>query len=90
MYYVVKKNEIISSKNLRGINKRTNAKFENDEFQAIGSDFITIVNEKDMEFVQDKKRLALIPLQNLYKSENTGKIMLGIIVFMQLIILVKR
>lgn len=69
MYYAITSNGVITTKDLKSLNKQLNSKIEDIETYAAGSDKVVKLSDNDIEFVQDKKRLSLIPITKLYKED---------------------
>lgn len=70
MFYVITKTGVASGKSIKEINRKTGSIFDVDEFHGIGTDFVVQVDVPDLSFVQDKKRLSMIPMRNLYKKDS--------------------
>ena len=90
MLYVLTPNGVVTGKTLGQVNKKLNAKLEESEFSQLGSDKIVRMETQDIDFVQDKKRLSIIPISNLYKSDGSMKYMLLGMLFLQFFLLVKK
>lgn len=80
MYYVISDNGIISGKSIKEINRKSKSIFDENEFKACGADKVVKVTNEDIDFVQDKKRLSLIPIKQLYKSDNVNNLLYIIMV----------
>lgn len=89
MLYVITPSGVTSGKTLNQINKKLKAKFDENEFTQLGADKITKINTDDVEFVQDKKRLSMIPMSSLYKADNSKYYLIGILI-LQMILLLKK
>lgn len=90
MFYIITENGVYSGKTLNSANKKLNAKLDEVEMTSLGADKIIKLTDKDIDFVQDKKRLSLIPIANLYKTDNTVKYMVMLILFLNFILMVKK
>lgn len=90
MYYIITDNGVFTGKSLQSANRKLNAKLEDVETVSLGADKVVKLTNKDIDFVQDKKRLSLIPITNLYKSDNSMKYMVMAILFLNFILLVKK
>ncbi|PNT90891.1 hypothetical protein [Clostridium thermosuccinogenes] len=89
-FYAITKNGVVSGKSLKQLNEKLNAALEISELKPCGSDLVVKLTEEDLDFIQDKKKMAAIPVSNLYKSDNTTKyIMIGML-FLQFILLIKK
>lgn len=89
MYYVISNSGVCLGRSLKDINKKCDSLFEQSEFKSIGSDYVVKLADSDLSFVQDKKRLSLIPISGLYKVD-TSKYILYAILLINFIILVKK
>ena len=89
MFYVVTKQRICKAPSLSVLNKRLGAKFDMDEFVQIGADYIVNVDNIDLDFVQDKRKVSTIMFGNFFKKDNTVKIISIINLILLFIILVK-
>lgn len=90
MYYIITDNGVYTGKSLSQANRKLNAKLEDTETLSLGADKVVKLTNKDIDFVQDKKRLSLIPITNLYKSDNSMKYMVMAILFLNFILLMKK
>lgn len=88
MYYAITEQGVKKAYTRPQLNKKVKGLLENAEFKYCGRDAVTILNEKDLEFIQDKRRLSQIPVQQLYKRDTT-KVILFIILLVQFICLIK-
>lgn len=89
MYYVITQ-EGVSKGSLSSINKKLNTKLETQDFKFLGSDKIVTLSADNLEFLQDKKQLSKIPIQNLFKVDNTVKYITIFMVFLQFILMLKK
>ncbi|MEM0174133.1 MAG: hypothetical protein QXI16_06490 [Sulfolobaceae archaeon] len=89
MYIVITPNGVFQGKKLKKINKQLNSKLEDLEFKQVGNDKVTNLTELDIDFVQDKAKIAAIPITRLYKSDNTQKYIMYAILVLQFILIVK-
>jgi hypothetical protein len=89
-YSVITDNGLVQSNTLLGINQKLKAKLEDKEFKQLGNDKIVKITDRDLEFIQDKKRLSMIPIRNLYKKNNTTMLLLVVVLVLQFILLIKK
>lgn len=89
MYYVITENEVVDGKDLNQINKKLYAMLEETDFRSLGEDKIITLTTADLNFVQDKKRMSMIPMERLYKKDTTGKLMLYFILALQVLSFVR-
>lgn len=88
MYYVVTDYKVYSAKTRKGLNSMIDGKIEDAEMKTIGEDKIVYLSDVNLDFVQDKKRMSQIPIQALYKSDNTKLLFIAMLI-LQFILLVK-
>lgn len=89
MFFAITDHAVFTGKNLEKLNEKMNAKLEEHEFKALGSDFIVYLTVENFDFVQDKKRLSLIPMERLYRHDNFPKLIWCLQLLMLFIILVR-
>lgn len=85
MYYVITENEVVDGKDLEHVNKKLFAKLEETDFRRLGEDKIITLTAADLNFIQDKKRMSMIPMERLYKKDTTGKLILYFILALQVL-----
>ena len=91
LYYAITENGVKDGKTLKLLNKKLGSQIEYAQMKSCGPDFIVKLTNDDIDFVQqDKKRIAQIPISNLYKSDNTIKYIVIFMLFLQFILLVKK
>jgi hypothetical protein len=90
MVYIITDDGVLTGKTINAANKKLNAKLEDVEMVSLGADKVVKLTDNDIDFVQDKKRLSLIPISNLYKTDNTVKYMTIGILILNFILLVKK
>lgn len=90
MYVVICENGVVVGKTLKEVNKQMDSLIEESEFVRLGSDYVCYMTKQDIDFVQDKKRLSMIPIRNLYKKDNTSLILqIVTLLFVVLIMMTK-
>lgn len=89
MFYVITPNQLILGKTIKEVNKQLNSNLELIDFHSKGKDFVVNLNNDDIEFVQDTKKMSRIMVQNLFKKSDSGVWLLYLIVGMQFILLLK-
>lgn len=87
-YYAITATGVKRAMTRQQLNKKLKGKLDTAEFKFVGKDAIVQLTESDLEFVQDKARIAQIPVQQLYKKDVT-KLILYFVVVLQLIILIR-
>jgi len=90
MYYAETDNGIISGKTLKEINSKLKAQLDENEMRQLGPDRVIKITEQDLEFIQDKKRMSRIPIEKLFRKNNTLTLFIIIIMALQFIVLVKK
>jgi len=89
LYYVITKQGVIKASSIKKINNQIKGLTEKLEYTSAGKDFVCNVDNKDIEFLQDKKRLSKIAMDNLYKTDNAIKYILIAMFIMNFIILIR-
>ena len=89
MYIVITDFKIHCEKTLDRINSKLNSKLEEQEFKQVGADFIVRLDSHDLDFVQDKKRLSLIPMQSLFPRANKSNVILYFILLLNVILMLQ-
>jgi hypothetical protein len=79
-YVVITKNKLHVAKSLKEINKQAKGMIEDEEFKAIGEDFIINLSDDDINFVQDKKRMSNIPWQSMISKDKTLNYLLYVVI----------
>lgn len=69
MYYVITKEGVHSSSSLDRINNIMDAKLENDEFYCYGPDKVVKLDDVDVDFVRDKRRMSALAFQNFFMKD---------------------
>ncbi|NLK93377.1 MAG: hypothetical protein GX273_09705 [Bacteroidales bacterium] len=59
------------------------------EFRQVGKDKVVSLSEIDIDFVQDKARMAAIPIKRLYKTDNSQKYIMYAVLALQIILMIK-
>lgn len=70
MYVVITSHAVLMDEKLENINKKLNAGIEQEEMLPVGPDFVTRLDDIDIDFVRDKKRLSGIFFGNFFKRDN--------------------
>lgn len=71
MYYVITDNAIHTSKTLKALNKKLDAKFFEEDFQRFGADRINNCTNEDLEFKRDLGQLDRVAVSKLYKNDSS-------------------
>lgn len=86
MIYVVTDSGVISGKNLNEVNRILKSNIDLDELKVVGSDRFINMTDKDIDFVQDKRKMSRIFFGNFFRSDTKPiKIMVIAILAMTII-----
>ena len=69
MYIVITENHVYTGKSLTLLNRSMGAQMDEDEFKQVGADSVAILTAKDLDFVQDKRKLSSIMFVNFFKKD---------------------
>lgn len=69
MYYVITKEGVHSASSLEKINNAMDAKLESEEFYCYGPDKVARLDDVDIDFVRDKKKMSAIAFQNFFMKD---------------------
>ena len=69
MIYVVTDSGVITGRNLNEINKILKSQIDLDELTVVGSDRFINMTNKDIDFVQDKRKMSRIFFGNFFRSD---------------------
>lgn len=102
MYIVITENNVYTARTLSQINKKLDAAIDKESFSKIGRHFVVIFGKgkvyeegkpivSDLEYVQDLKELQRVSLGKLFRPKplDLNSIMLFIVLFIQLILLLR-
>lgn len=87
MYYVITKNGVIKSFNLKFLNKKCKYKLKDDDFRIFGNSKVLMLTDKDISYVKDLHYMSRIPIENLYRKDirplilNVVQIIIGILTY---------
>lgn len=89
MFYVLTESGIFEEKSLAKLNKNYRLNLSLEDFKPIGEDYFLTLNNENLEYVRDLKKIAEIPMANLFKADTTGKIIQYIILAVSIINLLR-
>jgi hypothetical protein len=89
MFYVLTESGIFEEKTLAKLNKSYKLNLTLEEFKPIGEDYFLTLNKDNLEYVKDLKKIAEIPMANLFKSDTQSKLIQYIILGVSIINLLK-
>lgn len=89
MFYVITTHAIYKGKTVKDVNNQIKGTLDMDEFKQVGPDMIINLTEKDLDFVQDKRKLSTIMFGNFFKKDNTPKILTIINLIFTFLIMVR-
>lgn len=69
MFIVLTSHKAYCEDKLEAINKKLDAKFNLEEFKMCGPDYVLQLDDVDLEFVRDKKRMSSIFFGNFFKRD---------------------
>ena len=85
-YYAMTDEGVKSARTRNRLNKQLDGLLDENELYTLGPDKIVKLTAKDLEFIQDKRRMSRIPISNLYKKSNmVTNIVYLIIILLQII-----
>lgn len=88
-YIAITPNEVYQADSVEELNKEMDGLLGNSEFKRVGDCYIATMNNEDLTFIQDKKRMANIPWQRLAKKDKTVEYILYGVLVLQFITLIK-
>lgn len=74
MIYVITERGVVAAEKLSQINKELDSKIDKDELTFLGADAVVKLTDKDIDFIQDKKKMSNILFGNFFKKDNTVKV----------------
>lgn len=69
MYYVITKSGVRSNASLDKLNNMMDVKLDQEEFMCYGADKIIRLDDVDLDFVRDKRRMSAIAFQNFFMKD---------------------
>lgn len=87
MYYVITDRGVFKGKTRKELSLQLKGKFDETEFKPLGPDKVMKVTDADIDFIQDKRVLSQIMFSNFFKKDNSTKVMLIVVMFLQCLIL---
>ena len=89
MYIVITENHVYTGKSLTLLNCSMGAQMDEDEFKQIGADSVAILTAKDLDFVQDKRKLSSIMFGNFFKKDTLPRNLMIINIILTFIMFVR-
>lgn len=74
---------------IEAVKKETGLMLEESEMKRIDGHYIVLMNDSDIEFVQDKRRLSGIPWNSMLKKDMTLNYLMYAMIALQVISLIK-
>lgn len=74
MIYVITDRGVVAAEKLAQVNHELDAKIDKDELTFLGADAVVKLTDRDIDFVQDKKKMSSILFGNFFKKDNSVKI----------------
>ncbi len=88
MYYIVTESGVYPGKSRVELNKKLKLLTEEPEFTCLGPDKIMRVNEVDIDFLQDKRRMSNIFFGNFFRKDNKVFLLVLVVFILSVIQLV--
>lgn len=85
MWYVITDRGVVKGRTRKECSLLLKGKIDSNEFVPLGPDMVCKMTDLDIDFVQDKYKLSQIMFSNFFKKDNSTKVMLFIVVFLQCI-----
>lgn len=76
MIYQITDNGVRTGRDFKSFNDKYHIMLEEEECVRLGNDFVICVTNKDLEFLQDKARVSNIMMGNLFRKDNSGKVLI--------------
>lgn len=90
MYYIITDNGVIAGRSRKLVEKRLKGSLTDEQFTAVGSDYVSKLTSNDIDFVRDIGILESIPIQQLFKPDNRPMLLQVAILILTVIILVSK
>lgn len=90
MFYVIKDDGILSARDIKTLNKKSDMQFTKEDFRSFGPDYLIQLNENDISFLQDAKKLSNIALNKLFKQDLVPKLLIYVVLTLQVLVLFKK
>lgn len=87
MWYVITDRGVIKGKTRKECSLQLKGKLDAHEFEPLGPDMVCKVTEADIDFIQDKRILSQIMFSNFFKKDNSVKVMLFVVLFLECLII---
>lgn len=88
-YYLINSNGVHSARTRNNLDSKLQISTEDIDYKCFGSDKVFFATSEDMTFIKDKKRLSMIPMERLYKKDNTTNMILIITAILSFLNFVK-
>lgn len=74
MIYAITERGVVAGEKLSQVNQKLDSKIDRDELVFLGADAVVKLTDRDIDFVQDKKKMSNILFGNFFKKDNSVKI----------------
>lgn len=89
-YYIINNSGVHSAVTRKALDHKLNISTNEAEYKYFGNDRVLLATQEDMTFLQDKKRLSMIPMERLYRKDNTTKLILIVTAVLSFLNLVQK
>jgi|GEM_PF-4329123 len=89
-YYLINSSGVHSARTRNGLDSKLSISTEDIDYKCFGSDKVFFATSEDMSFLQDKKRLSMIPMERLYKKDTTTRLILIITAVLSFINMIQK
>lgn len=85
MYYLITKNGVVSGGSIAVINRKLGIKISDDEFNVVGPDHIVKVDDVDLDFLRDKRRMENIAFSGFFRKDKTPQSLMCMLMILQVL-----
>jgi len=89
-YYLINNSGVYSARTRSSLDNKLEISTEDTDYKCFGSDKVFLATTEDMTFIRDKRRLSMIPMERLYKKDNTTRLILIITAVLSFLNLIQK
>lgn len=89
-YYLINSSGVHSAMTRVALDRKLETSTEDTDYKCFGSDKVMIATQEDMSFLKDLKRISMIPMERLYKKDNTTRLILIITAVLSFLNLIQK
>jgi len=89
-YYLINSSGVYSAKTRNALDRKLEISTDDTDYKCFGSDKVLLATSEDMTFIKDKKKLSMIPMERLYKKDNTTKLLIIITAVLSFLNLIQK